>query len=242
MGPDDRAALEQRKMMLSGSAQEAQETLLQLEESLIMLRLESQYSAPSVDLPPLDSSRTAPPPQVSSFQMPSGLPPFPGQGAASPIPYQPSNQAQMSVQAYPGGAPGLESQFSQGSMPYMATQSFQSPGLQSQVSQGSMQSMQNPAFMGSQMGQMQMNQMQMGQMQMGQGSFQPQAMAQQTQQPAPQVQKEACVVCLENDRNCVLYPCGHQCVCQGCGQELISRKSPCPLCRSAIKDCIKVFR
>ena len=69
--------------------------------------------------------------------------------------------------------------------------------------------------------------------------------SQSTSQPTPKRQPEenpACVVCLETPKNSLLYPCGHACVCNDCGKELITRKLKCPLCRAPVKDCVKVFK
>mmetsp|Transcript_5933 Transcript_5933/g.23391 ORF Transcript_5933/g.23391 Transcript_5933/m.23391 type:complete len:90 (+) Transcript_5933:3-272(+) len=89
------------------------------------------------------------------------------------------------------------------------------------------------------MGSMQMP-MQMGSMQMPGMAMQ---MPPQAQAAPPGADGDnRCVVCLDAEKNGVLYPCGHNCVCESCGRELVARKTSCPLCRSDIKDCIKVFR
>lgn len=70
----------------------------------------------------------------------------------------------------------------------------------------------------------------------------PSSMAtQQTSKPESQEDKR-CVVCLDTLRNSTLYPCGHLCVCNPCGKELISRKLNCPMCRAPIKDCIFLYK
>ena len=52
-----------------------------------------------------------------------------------------------------------------------------------------------------------------------------------------------CSVCLENTVNCVLYTCGHMCLCYECaGNIKASAKPLCPVCRSVIKDVIRTFR
>mmetsp|Transcript_8836 Transcript_8836/g.12568 ORF Transcript_8836/g.12568 Transcript_8836/m.12568 type:complete len:292 (+) Transcript_8836:169-1044(+) len=52
-----------------------------------------------------------------------------------------------------------------------------------------------------------------------------------------------CVICLENDVNVVLLPCGHPCLCSECsnvtGLERIDWK--CPLCRSRISEAANFF-
>ena len=46
-----------------------------------------------------------------------------------------------------------------------------------------------------------------------------------------------CVVCLTNEKNTVLVPCGHYCCCQGCA----SNMAMCPVCRTTIQFRQKVF-
>ncbi|XP_072119737.1 E3 ubiquitin-protein ligase NEURL3-like [Mobula birostris] len=53
---------------------------------------------------------------------------------------------------------------------------------------------------------------------------------------------EDCVVCFSQRVDSVLYKCGHMCMCYGCGQKLLSRKSACPICREPINEIIKTFR
>jgi len=43
-----------------------------------------------------------------------------------------------------------------------------------------------------------------------------------------------CVVCLGAEREVILLPCGHVCVCATCGRELIRQGSGCPVCRATI--------
>jgi len=49
--------------------------------------------------------------------------------------------------------------------------------------------------------------------------------------------EQNCVVCLENPKNCAFVPCGHMCVCYGCGQQL----KKCPICRIDSTQLIKIF-
>jgi len=46
-----------------------------------------------------------------------------------------------------------------------------------------------------------------------------------------------CVVCLETPASHVVVPCGHQCLCQGCAPQV----TLCPVCRSDIQQCMRVF-
>ena len=46
-------------------------------------------------------------------------------------------------------------------------------------------------------------------------------------------QKE-CLVCLDEDKDTVIMPCGHLCVCSDCGKGLVKNKHVCPICRGHI--------
>eukprot|EP01113_Clastostelium_recurvatum_P014315 TRINITY_DN17772_c0_g1_i1.p1 TRINITY_DN17772_c0_g1~~TRINITY_DN17772_c0_g1_i1.p1 ORF type:complete len:166 (-),score=34.59 TRINITY_DN17772_c0_g1_i1:158-655(-) len=52
---------------------------------------------------------------------------------------------------------------------------------------------------------------------------------------------EACVVCVEREKNTALIPCGHRAFCAECAQLLLSKKSVCPLCRLPIQSVLKVY-
>lgn len=45
-----------------------------------------------------------------------------------------------------------------------------------------------------------------------------------------------CVVCLENQRDVVLVPCGHMVLCRFCCAGIINNSSECPVCRETIVD------
>jgi hypothetical protein len=48
--------------------------------------------------------------------------------------------------------------------------------------------------------------------------------------PAPQAEEELCVMCLDARKDHIILPCGHQCVCKGCAEQLTRTKTPtCPL-------------
>lgn len=51
-----------------------------------------------------------------------------------------------------------------------------------------------------------------------------------------------CIICLDNHSDCVLYQCGHMCVCFTCGRNLLTRGSKCPVCRAPIKDVIRAYK
>ena len=52
-----------------------------------------------------------------------------------------------------------------------------------------------------------------------------------------------CSICLENEPDCVLYTCGHMCMCFECGQGILKGSNPlCPLCRKPVADIIKIYK
>ncbi|GFR91453.1 protein neuralized [Elysia marginata] len=51
-----------------------------------------------------------------------------------------------------------------------------------------------------------------------------------------------CKVCWEKPVNCVLYTCGHMCLCFECAVKIRSQNGLCPICRQAIVDVIKTYR
>ncbi|XP_052009283.1 E3 ubiquitin-protein ligase NEURL1-like isoform X1 [Xyrauchen texanus] len=54
---------------------------------------------------------------------------------------------------------------------------------------------------------------------------------------------EECLICCERPVDSVLYACGHMSVCYICGGKLKEMSNPsCPMCRSPIRDIIKIYR
>ena len=52
-----------------------------------------------------------------------------------------------------------------------------------------------------------------------------------------------CTLCFENLIDCVLYTCGHMCMCYDCAIHQWKRGGGfCPLCRNEIRDVIKTFK
>ena len=53
-----------------------------------------------------------------------------------------------------------------------------------------------------------------------------------------------CIVCNEKQVDCVIYTCGHMCLCYECGlQQWRGRGAGiCPMCRMPIRDIIRTFR
>jgi len=48
---------------------------------------------------------------------------------------------------------------------------------------------------------------------------------------------DACIICYEKHRNCVLAPCGHQVCCTDCGNRLLE----CPVCKSSC-SVMRIFK
>ncbi len=51
-----------------------------------------------------------------------------------------------------------------------------------------------------------------------------------------------CVICYEQDVDCVLYSCGHMCMCFTCAVQQFNSSGECPLCRATIRDVIRTYR
>ena len=52
--------------------------------------------------------------------------------------------------------------------------------------------------------------------------------------PDDDTKTPTCSVCLENERNCVLLPCVHECVCSKCCLKI----TICPICRCKIDRAV----
>ncbi|OTF76441.1 Ring finger 157-like protein, partial [Euroglyphus maynei] len=50
------------------------------------------------------------------------------------------------------------------------------------------------------------------------------------------IRNNECVICMDNQRDCVLHPCHHLCVCIKCGRLLLKRSDSCPICRRPINN------
>ena len=51
-----------------------------------------------------------------------------------------------------------------------------------------------------------------------------------------------CVICYESEVDCVLYSCGHMCMCFQCAVHQWSQAGDCPICRQPIRDVIRTYR
>jgi hypothetical protein len=52
-----------------------------------------------------------------------------------------------------------------------------------------------------------------------------------------EIQSKTCIVCEDKKINCVLIPCGHQTLCDGCASQL----NQCPICRQKVNQIVKTF-
>ena len=51
-----------------------------------------------------------------------------------------------------------------------------------------------------------------------------------------------CLLCKDEQRNTVLKPCNHICLCQECGQLPLAQSfTVCPYCSTSVKSVLKVF-
>jgi E3 ubiquitin-protein ligase MGRN1 len=51
-----------------------------------------------------------------------------------------------------------------------------------------------------------------------------------------------CLVCLDEEKDTVVMPCGHLCVCSDCGKGLVKNKHTCPVCRGHIQSLIPIAK
>ena len=40
-----------------------------------------------------------------------------------------------------------------------------------------------------------------------------------------------CIVCFDNDKNTIINPCNHMCLCEECSKDYIKNSTICPICR-----------
>jgi hypothetical protein len=58
----------------------------------------------------------------------------------------------------------------------------------------------------------------------------------------PDAEETMCVVCFDAPKEYAIVPCGHQCVCARCAEQLTKTRTPmCPVCRGPIRETMKVF-
>jgi hypothetical protein len=60
--------------------------------------------------------------------------------------------------------------------------------------------------------------------------------------PHPGAEETMCVVSFDAPKEYAIVPCGHQCVCGPCAEQLTKTRTPtCPVCRGPIRETMKVF-
>jgi hypothetical protein len=53
---------------------------------------------------------------------------------------------------------------------------------------------------------------------------------------------DVCIVCMVSKKTHAFVPCGHQCVCEECGNTLSNRdRAECPMCRIPIEKVMQIF-
>ena len=69
-------------------------------------------------------------------------------------------------------------------------------------------------------------------------------LSQQTQRcvaAAQAVEEDPCVICFENPRTHLFYPCGHRSICKDCAEAATVTLKECPMCRAPFREVIPVF-
>lgn len=56
------------------------------------------------------------------------------------------------------------------------------------------------------------------------------------------VAKSLCIVCMDEEADGVVLPCGHLCGCELCLNTLLNSGATCPICRGHINSIVKVFQ
>ncbi|RLN97874.1 hypothetical protein BBJ28_00001512 [Nothophytophthora sp. Chile5] len=51
-----------------------------------------------------------------------------------------------------------------------------------------------------------------------------------------------CVICFDGPQAAVCVPCGHNAVCMTCAEEILATTAECPVCRTHIRELIKLYR
>jgi hypothetical protein len=49
-----------------------------------------------------------------------------------------------------------------------------------------------------------------------------------------------CVICISEERNIVLLPCRHLCLCVGCATILRQQSNKCPMCRGTVDSIVEI--
>jgi len=55
-------------------------------------------------------------------------------------------------------------------------------------------------------------------------------------------EEKMCVICLSVPKTHAFVPCGHRCICQRCGDDVLKEAtSSCPICRAEAKHVLQIF-
>jgi hypothetical protein len=49
-----------------------------------------------------------------------------------------------------------------------------------------------------------------------------------------------CVVCMEHERDVIVMPCFHVCMCAACAQIVKQKHGSCPMCGVEIEDTMEI--
>lgn len=55
------------------------------------------------------------------------------------------------------------------------------------------------------------------------------------------LEQRLCIVCMEEERNTVLFPCGHTHFCQNCVFMIARRNQTCPICQTFIQEHRRIY-
>lgn len=55
------------------------------------------------------------------------------------------------------------------------------------------------------------------------------------------LEQRLCIVCMEEERNTVLFPCGHTHFCQNCVFTIARRNQTCPICQTFIQEHRRIY-
>lgn len=53
-------------------------------------------------------------------------------------------------------------------------------------------------------------------------------------------EQEPCIVCFDNNKDTIIEPCNHLCLCEACAKELKKASSLCPMCRQEFTEFTKL--
>lgn len=54
---------------------------------------------------------------------------------------------------------------------------------------------------------------------------------------------DLCVICFSGEKNSVMVPCGHICVCINCAKQIMEQPAPeCCICRTPVIQTVKIIK